>query len=92
MKNIIAAAVLSLSVLPAVVQAAPTSEIDRNHQCELMRVGSISASGGTIAELTHQLAAQAEGRGADYFRITHLNTDKTGYATATLYDNADGQV
>ncbi|MFT2996623.1 DUF1471 domain-containing protein, partial [Enterobacter sp. BA-045-C-ECC] len=58
------------------------------NSAELLRLGSISVSGGTIDELTSKLAAKAEKSGADYFRITYLNTNAHGYATATLYDNA----
>ena len=91
MKKIILAATLILSTLPIISHAAPGTEITRGHQCELVRVGSISASGGTFDDLTHQLAAQAKKHGADYFRVTSLNTNTTGYATATLYNDADPQ-
>jgi len=88
MKKVLFATVLALSALPLVSQAS--TEISRSHQCELMRVGTISAGGGTINELTEHLASQAQLSGADFFRVTHLSTDKLGYATATLYDNAEG--
>ena len=86
MRKFIIAAILSLSILPVLTQAS--TEINNSHQCELLRLGSISVSGGTIDELTSKLAAKAEKSGADYFRITYLNTNAHGYATATLYDNA----
>lgn len=89
MKKIILASLLALSAAPAF--AGPSTEITRSHQCELLRVGSITASGGTIDELTRQLAAKAEGSGADYFRITHLNTDERGYATATLFNGEEAK-
>ncbi|EGQ6362429.1 DUF1471 domain-containing protein [Escherichia coli] len=91
MKKIILAVTLALSTLPVITQAAPSTEITRSHQCELVRIGSISASGGTIDDLTRKLAAQAKNRGADYFRITSLNTNTNGYATATLYNDAKPQ-
>ncbi|WP_405126538.1 YdgH/BhsA/McbA-like domain containing protein (plasmid) [Pseudomonas marginalis] len=87
MKKIILASLLALSAAPAFAQHG--TEITRTHQCELLRVGSITASGGTIDGLTHKLAAKAQSSGADYFRITHLNTDERGYATATLFNGAD---
>lgn len=86
MKKLITAAVLSLSVLPVLTQAS--TEINRSHQCELLSLGSINVSGGTIDELSNKLSVKAKNSGADYFRITSLNTNARGYATATLYDNA----
>lgn len=89
MKKIIIASILAFSAVPAFAQN--TTEITQSHQCELLRIGSITASTGTIDELTHQLAAKAQNARANYFRINHLNTNQLGYATATLYNNADAK-
>jgi uncharacterized membrane protein len=53
MRKFIIAAILSLSILPVLTQAS--TEINNSHQCELLRLGSISVSGGTIDELTSSL-------------------------------------
>ncbi|WP_058973743.1 YdgH/BhsA/McbA-like domain containing protein [Type-D symbiont of Plautia stali] len=90
MKKIIIATLLALSTAPAF--SSETNEINRSHQCELLRIGSITAVGGTVDDLTHKLEDKANAAGADYFRVTHLNTDNQGYATATLYKNADVKV
>lgn len=89
MKNIILASILAFSAVPAFAQQS--TEITRTHQCELLRVGTITASNGTIDELTHQLAAKAQHAGVDYFRVTHLNTNERGYATATLFNDAQAK-
>lgn len=91
MKNTILAATLVLSTIPVITQAAPGTELTRGHQYELVRIGSISASGGTFDDLSRQLAVQAEKRGADYFKVTSLNTNTVGYATATLYNEVKPQ-
>lgn len=90
MKKLIIAAVLSLSVLPVLpVLASASTEINPSHQGELLKVGSISASGGNLDELSKKLSIEAKNAGADYFRITYLNTKNRGYASATLYNKAD---
>jgi len=88
MKKIIIATILAISSVSAFAQnASSTTAIAKSHQYELMRLGSVSASVGTLDELTQKIAMKAEAAGADYFRIIHLNTKNQGYATAVLYNN-----
>ncbi|ARU95720.1 YdgH/BhsA/McbA family protein [Tatumella citrea] len=86
MKGIFIAAILCLSTQPLLSHAA--TEINSSYQGSLVRLGSISVSGGTIDELTQKLSASADKYDADYFRITSMNTSSRGYATATLYNTA----
>jgi hypothetical protein len=50
---------------------------------------SISVQGGTHSELVTKLAAKAEMKGSDFYRVTYINTRHQGYATATLYDSVE---
>lgn len=87
MKNFIIAIALSVGIVPVLTQAS--TEITRMHHGALTRTGNITTSGGTIDELSQKLSQKASDLGADYFRITSLNTRTLGYATATLYNSTD---
>lgn len=54
---------------------------------QLQRQESISVRGGTLSELTAKLKMKAEDKQADHFKITYVNLDNRGYATATLYSH-----
>jgi len=54
---------------------------------QLQRQESISVTGGTLSELTQKLKMKAVDKQADFFKITYVNLDNHGYATATLYSN-----
>ena len=87
MKKLLIAVTLILTTLPLTLNAAV--EIDRNFKSELVRVGSVSATNGTIDELIHKIEEKTERAGANYYRITSMNTNNVGYATATLYNHAN---
>jgi hypothetical protein len=80
------AIVAVLVLVPFLSQAA--QEISHNSISNQVRLGSISVQGGTHSELVDKLASKAEMRGSDFYRVTHINTDNQGYATAILYSNA----
>ncbi len=76
-----------LFLTPVFAQAAKPLMAD--HQGELTRTSSISVQEGTLSELVAKIESKATMRGSDHYRITHINTDNKGYATATLYKHAD---
>lgn len=84
MKRVIIAALL---LTPFLAQAA--KPLPHNYDGELSRISSISVQGGTHSELVNLLMDKAASAGSDFYRITHINTDNRGYASATLYSKAD---
>lgn len=64
-------------------------ELTRNSSENVVRTGSISVQGGTHSELVTKLAAKAETKGSDFYRVTYINTRNQGYATATLYNSVE---
>lgn len=80
MKNIIFAALVAA---PFFTQAA--QELKTSPGNQLQRLESISVSGGTLSELTEKIQMTAVNKQADHFKITSVNLDNHGYATATLY-------
>lgn len=84
MKRVIIAILL---LTPLFAQAA--SPLPHNYRGDLNRVSSISVQGGTHSELVNKLMDKAASAGSDFYRITHINTDSRGYASATLYSRAD---
>jgi hypothetical protein len=82
------------SVIAAVLVLAPffsnaAQELTHNAAGSVVRSGSISVKGGTHDELVNKLSAKAEMSGSNFYRITHINTNNRGFATATLYNNVD---
>lgn len=84
MKRVIIAVLL---MTPLFAQAA--TPLPSNYEGELKRVSSISVQGGTHSELANKLKVKAAIAGADFYRITHINTKNKGFASATLYSKAD---
>jgi hypothetical protein len=80
MKSIIFAA---LFAVPFFTHAA--QELHTLPGSQLQRLESISVSGGTLSELTEKIKMTAVNKQADHFKITSVNLDNRGYATATLY-------
>jgi len=83
MKNMLIASLLGLSTLSFGLNAA--TEINHSVTSNFKKVGTVSASNGTIDELTRKISVKAESAGASHFKITYLNSDKLGYAHATIY-------